>query len=232
MDGQEVTAALLRLHMKKREVEDMGIQCADERGAVKLHSIDFMVPEKEIIFFLHFLELRLLCLYVTLKHRLVAQHEMKQETQIRVNLCSTCLKMQKLLWRQDISVLCFGPSIFVLGRHLYVSMCGIPLAMRCSIPVAFRRYLVRITLVLVAWLSRSTYRYCSKNLVWRTTTILFLFTSSAVIHLQFKDIMTYLLEMRTVEPEKHPFLGNGSVTRNNEVTVGSGVSCEVRVKAI
>jgi hypothetical protein len=27
-----VTVALLGLHVKKREVEDMGIQCAEERG--------------------------------------------------------------------------------------------------------------------------------------------------------------------------------------------------------
>jgi hypothetical protein len=47
-----------------------------KRGVVvKLHGIDFMVQEKEIIFFLHFLELRLLCLDVTQKHRHVAQHE-------------------------------------------------------------------------------------------------------------------------------------------------------------
>jgi hypothetical protein len=50
-------------------VEDLGIQCAEERGVVKLHGIDFMVPEKEMVFFLHFLELRLLCLDVTQKHR-------------------------------------------------------------------------------------------------------------------------------------------------------------------
>jgi hypothetical protein len=66
--------------VKKRELEDMGIQCVGERRAVKLHVIDFMVLEKEIIFFLHFLELPLLCLYVTPKHWGLAQDEMKPRT--------------------------------------------------------------------------------------------------------------------------------------------------------
>jgi hypothetical protein len=83
-------AALLRLHVKKRELDDMGIQCGDWGGggvALKPHRIDFMVPEKEIIFFLHFLQLRLFCLYVTLKHRLVVQHKMEEETRNRVQFC-------------------------------------------------------------------------------------------------------------------------------------------------
>jgi hypothetical protein len=37
-------------------------------------------------------------------------------------------------------------------------------------------------------------------------------------------IVAYMLEARTVEPEKQPLLGNGCVTRNNELTVGSCVS--------
>jgi hypothetical protein len=39
-------------------------------------------------------------------------------------------------------------------------------------------------------------------------------------------IVAYLLKARTVEP------GNGYVTRNNAVTVGSGVFCEVRAEDI
>jgi hypothetical protein len=37
----------------------------------------------------------------------------------------------------------------------------------------------------------------------------------------------YLFKARTVEPEEQPLLGNGCVTHNNGVTVGSGVSCAV-----
>jgi hypothetical protein len=44
--------------------------------------------------------------------------------------------------------------------------------------------------------------------------------------------MTYLLKVRTVEPEKQLFLGNGCVTRNNGVTVGTGVFCAVRDEVI
>jgi hypothetical protein len=39
-------------------------------------------------------------------------------------------------------------------------------------------------------------------------------------------------EQRTVELEKHPLLGNGYVTRNSGVTVGSVVFCEVCAEAI
>jgi hypothetical protein len=45
-------------------------------------------------------------------------------------------------------------------------------------------------------------------------------------------MVAYLLKARTVEPEKQPLLGNGCVTRNNEVTSGSGVFCAVRAEAI
>jgi hypothetical protein len=44
--------------------------------------------------------------------------------------------------------------------------------------------------------------------------------------------MAYLLKARTVEVEKQPLLGNGGVTRNNGVTVGSGVFCAVHAEAI
>jgi hypothetical protein len=37
-----------------------------------------------------------------------------------------------------------------------------------------------------------------------------------------------LVKARTMEQEKHPFLGNGCVTCNNGVTVRSGVFCAVR----
>jgi hypothetical protein len=44
--------------------------------------------------------------------------------------------------------------------------------------------------------------------------------------------VAYLLKATTVEPEKQPLLGNGYVTRNDGVTVGSGVLCAVRAEAI
>jgi hypothetical protein len=44
--------------------------------------------------------------------------------------------------------------------------------------------------------------------------------------------MAYLLKAKTVEPEKQPVSGNGCVTCNNGVTVGSGVFCAVHAKAI
>jgi hypothetical protein len=47
-----------------------------------------------------------------------------------------------------------------------------------------------------------------------------------------EDIVAYLPQARTVDPEKQPLLGNGCVTRNNRVNVGSGVFCAVRPKAI
>jgi hypothetical protein len=36
--------------------------------------------------------------------------------------------------------------------------------------------------------------------------------------------VAYLLNARIVEPEKRPLIGNGFLTRNNGVTVGSGFS--------
>jgi hypothetical protein len=36
-----------------------------------------------------------------------------------------------------------------------------------------------------------------------------------------------LLKARNMKPEKQPLLGNGCVTRNTGVTVGSGVFCAV-----
>jgi hypothetical protein len=44
--------------------------------------------------------------------------------------------------------------------------------------------------------------------------------------------VTYLLKTRIVELEKQPLIGNGSVTRNNGVTVGSGVFCACRAESI
>jgi hypothetical protein len=44
--------------------------------------------------------------------------------------------------------------------------------------------------------------------------------------------VAYLLEAMTVEPKKQPMLANGFLTRNNGVTVGSGVFCAVRAVAI
>jgi hypothetical protein len=41
------------------------------------------------------------------------------------------------------------------------------------------------------------------------------------------NIMAYFLKGRTVKPEKQPLLGNGCITRNNEVNVGRGVFCAV-----
>jgi hypothetical protein len=45
-------------------------------------------------------------------------------------------------------------------------------------------------------------------------------------------IVAYLLKARTVKPEKQPLLGNGFVTRNKGVTVGSGVFYVIRAEAI
>jgi hypothetical protein len=45
-------------------------------------------------------------------------------------------------------------------------------------------------------------------------------------------IAAYLLKARTVEQQKQPLLGNGCVTRNNGITVGSGVYCAVRAEAM
>jgi hypothetical protein len=44
--------------------------------------------------------------------------------------------------------------------------------------------------------------------------------------------VAYLLKARTVKPEKQPFLGNDSVTRNNGVNVGSDVFCAVLAEAM
>jgi hypothetical protein len=44
--------------------------------------------------------------------------------------------------------------------------------------------------------------------------------------------MAYLLKARTMKPEKQPLLGNGCVTFNNGVTVGSGVFCVVHADTI
>jgi hypothetical protein len=40
--------------------------------------------------------------------------------------------------------------------------------------------------------------------------------------------VAYLLKERIVEPQRETLLGNGSVTRNNGVTVGSGILYAVR----
>jgi hypothetical protein len=47
-----------------------------------------------------------------------------------------------------------------------------------------------------------------------------------------RRIVAYLLEARIMEPEKQSLLGNGYVTRNNGVIVGSGVFCDGLAKAI
>jgi hypothetical protein len=46
------------------------------------------------------------------------------------------------------------------------------------------------------------------------------------------NIAAHLLKARSVKPEKQPLLGNGSVTSNNGVNVGSCVFCAVCAKAI
>jgi hypothetical protein len=43
--------------------------------------------------------------------------------------------------------------------------------------------------------------------------------------------VTHLLKVRTVEPDKQELLGNGCVTSNIGVTVGSCVFCAVLVEA-
>jgi hypothetical protein len=44
--------------------------------------------------------------------------------------------------------------------------------------------------------------------------------------------VTYLVKARTVKLQKQPLIDNGYVTRNNGVTVESGVFCAVRAEAI
>jgi hypothetical protein len=46
------------------------------------------------------------------------------------------------------------------------------------------------------------------------------------------NMMTHLLRVRTMEPEKELLLSNGCETHNNVVTVRSNVLCEVRAGAI
>jgi hypothetical protein len=45
-------------------------------------------------------------------------------------------------------------------------------------------------------------------------------------------IVEYLLKVRTVELDKQPLLGNGCVTRNNGVTVGSSFFCTLSADGI
>jgi hypothetical protein len=45
-------------------------------------------------------------------------------------------------------------------------------------------------------------------------------------------ICKYFVKARIMEPEKQSLLGNGCVTRNNVVTVGSGVFYDVLADAI
>jgi hypothetical protein len=52
------------------------------------------------------------------------------------------------------------------------------------------------------------------------------------LHLVLFYIVDYLLKARTEEPGKQLFLGNGCVTRNSGVTLGSGVFCAIRADAI
>jgi hypothetical protein len=51
------------------------------------------------------------------------------------------------------------------------------------------------------------------------------------VHGLGQNMVAYFLKARTIEPEEQPLLGNGCVTRDYRVTVGSGVSCEVRAEA-
>jgi hypothetical protein len=44
--------------------------------------------------------------------------------------------------------------------------------------------------------------------------------------------VAYLLKARTMEPDKQTLQGNGYLTRNNAVTVRSGVFFTVRAEAI
>jgi hypothetical protein len=45
-------------------------------------------------------------------------------------------------------------------------------------------------------------------------------------------IVAYLLKSRYMEPEKQPLLGNGCVTCNNGIIVGTDIFCVVHYKAI
>jgi hypothetical protein len=44
---------------------------------------------------------------------------------------------------------------------------------------------------------------------------------------EYSNTVAYLLKVRAVQSEKQPLLGNGRVTRNDGVTVGSCVFCAV-----
>jgi hypothetical protein len=59
-------------------------------------------------------------------------------------------------------------------------------------------------------------------------------SSSTRLNERIIHTVAYFLKKkkRTVEPEKQPVLGDGSVTRINEVNAGRGVSCAVRTGAI
>jgi hypothetical protein len=57
-------------------------------------------------------------------------------------------------------------------------------------------------------------------------------SASIIILLRARlKIVPYLLRKITVETNKQQLAGNGFVARNNEVVVGSGIFCVVRVLA-
>lgn len=45
-------------------------------------------------------------------------------------------------------------------------------------------------------------------------------------------IVVHLIKARNLKPEDQPLLGDGCVTRNTEVIVGSGVFCAVPFEAV
>jgi hypothetical protein len=55
--------------------------------------------------------------------------------------------------------------------------------------------------------------------------------SNDSVHITVLSV-SIVLKATTVKSEKQPLLGDGCVTSNNGVAVGSGVSCEVCAEAI
>jgi hypothetical protein len=68
--------------------------------------------------------------------------------------------------------------------------------------------------------------------ILRRVTFTLLHDTFRLLPINGHNIVAYLLKARSVEPKKQPVLGNGCVTCNNGVTVGSGVSCAVSAEAI
>jgi hypothetical protein len=58
------------------------------------------------------------------------------------------------------------------------------------------------------------------------------YVRNVVVRRQYHNIVAYFLKARIAEPEKQSLLGNGCVTHNNGVTIGSDVFCAIREGAM